>query len=270
MSKTKVVLLTGASSGIGQATASLLARRGFKVFGTSRNPSHDQSDFVLLPLDVGSERSAQMCVQSVMEKVGKIDILINNAGYMLVGAAEETTVAQAQMQMDTNFFGMVRMINQVLGIMRQQQGGQIINISSIGGLISLPFSSVYCASKYAVEGYTEALRYEVAPFNIRVSLVEPGLVRGDDWYRSRRLVEQSYDAYARVQQRFIKQSQVSTQQSPLTCDRVADEILRIVESRSPRLRYRIGSSAKSISLMKTLFPAGIFELMTRKIFQLDN
>jgi NAD(P)-dependent dehydrogenase (short-subunit alcohol dehydrogenase family) len=179
MAEQKVVLITGASSGIGQATAELLVQRGFTVFGTSRHPAAAEAipGVKMLPLDVRVDESANVCVDLVLKRTAQLDILINNAGYVQRGAIEEVSVEEARAQLDTNFFGVVRMVKAVLPVMRGQGGGRIINISSLVGLVPLPFGGFYAASKFALEGYTEALRHEVRPFNILVSLVEPGFIK---------------------------------------------------------------------------------------------
>ncbi len=161
MSEQKVVLITGASSGFGQAAASLLARNGFIVFGTSRQPDRGNPDgYKMLRLDVCSDDSVNACIQILMEQAGRLDVLINNAGYGLGGAVEETAIHEAKSQFETNFFGTARMVRAVLPIMRKQGGGQNINVSSLAGLMGVPFRGFYSASKYAVEGYTEALRQD--------------------------------------------------------------------------------------------------------------
>ena len=167
----KVILVTGASSGVGQASARLLAQAGHAVVGTSREPSRAQPlpGVDLLALDVRSDASAQSCVRGVMQRHGRIDVLVNNAGYELAGAIEETSVEEAIAQFETNFFGVHRMVQAVLPHMRERGGGQIINIASLAGIGPLPFMGLYTASKHALEGYTEVLRHELAPFGVRVS-----------------------------------------------------------------------------------------------------
>src|SRR2546422_6503660 len=173
----QTVLVTGASSGIGQATAQLLAERGHRVFGTTRKPGAAQaSGFTMVGLDVRSDDSVRGCVDQVLSQAGRLDVLVNNAGYTLMGAAEETSVAEAKAQFETNFFGVVRMVNAVLPGMRAAGAGKIINISSLAGNTAIPFSAFYSATKFALEGYSESLWYEVSPFGISVSLVEPGFV----------------------------------------------------------------------------------------------
>src|SRR4030042_6865670 len=179
MSEKKVVLITGVSSGIGQATARLLVQRDFTIFGTARNPSgvKEIAGVEVLTLDVRSDESVNTCVDAVLKRAGRLDILVNNAGYLLWGVVEEVAVEEGKAQFETNFFGVVRMVKRVLPIMRKQGSGQIINISSGVGLASLPFVGFYSDSKFALEGYTEALRHEVKPFRIKVSLVEPGYIK---------------------------------------------------------------------------------------------
>jgi NAD(P)-dependent dehydrogenase (short-subunit alcohol dehydrogenase family) len=201
MSEPRVVLITGASSGIGQATASLLADRGYKVFGTSRQPRSDTSDgFVMLQLDITSDTSVKACIHAVMQRTGRMDILINNAGYGLSGAIEETSIQEAKSQFETNFFGAVRMVKTVLPVMRQQRSGHIINISSMGGVVGNPFLGFYSASKFALEGYTEALRHEVKRFNIHVSLVEPTYFKTNAANAAIRTAE-TIDEYIEMHQR---------------------------------------------------------------------
>jgi NAD(P)-dependent dehydrogenase (short-subunit alcohol dehydrogenase family) len=174
----KVALVTGASSGFGQATAALLAAQGFLVFGTSRAPAHNEaSSFELLPLDVRSETSVQACIQTILGRTGRIDLLVNNAGYAQGGALEENSLEDARAQFETNVFGVLRLLKAVLPAMRQQGGGQIITVSSLLGVVAMPYLGLYASSKFALEGMIEALQDEVRPFHIRVSLVEPTFFR---------------------------------------------------------------------------------------------
>jgi len=176
-----VVLITGASSGIGKAAAEYLMKNGYKVYGTSRKEQADctyegsSGGFIkMLKLDVCSEESIEKAVNCIMKEEGRINILINCAGFGIAGSVEDTSIDEAYKQFDTNFFGVLRMCRSILPIMRAQKKGLIINVSSIAGLISIPYQSMYSASKFAIEAATEALRCEVKPFGINVSLVEPG------------------------------------------------------------------------------------------------
>src|SRR5215216_4101677 len=159
MSNQRVILVTGASSGVGQATARLLAQQGHNVFGTSRaiTSAEPLANITMVALDVRSDASVADCVSTVSRQGGRIDVLVNNAGYELAGALEEHSMEEAKAQFETNFFGLVRMTKAVLPIMRRQRQGQIVNISSLAGLTPIPFMGMYSASKFAVEGYTDAL-----------------------------------------------------------------------------------------------------------------
>jgi NADP-dependent 3-hydroxy acid dehydrogenase YdfG len=160
-SNSKIVLISGASSGFGQVTAKLLSERGFKVFGTSRNPSKTKGDFEVLQLDVTSDESVRSCLQALLEKTsGKLDVLINNAGIVVTGAVEETTVEDAHLQLETNLIGALRLIRASLPVMRKQRSGQIIVIGSLAGHIAVPFQGFYATTKFALEGFTEQLRPE--------------------------------------------------------------------------------------------------------------
>jgi len=173
----KVVLVTGASSGIGAACAEMLAKRGFRVYGSSRNPNFKPSGYQALQMDVTDDRSVDEAVAQVIREAGSIDALVNNAGCGLAGAVEDTASIEALHQMDVNFMGPFRAARAILPGMRQRRSGVIVNVSSLGGLFGLPFQSFYSASKFAMEGWTESLRFEVSPFGIRVVLIEPGDVK---------------------------------------------------------------------------------------------
>jgi len=268
MSEPRVVLITGASSGFGRATASLLADRGFRVFGTSRKPRSDKGDgFEMLQLDVNFDESVDACVGALNQRTGRLDILINNAGYVLTGAVEETSIHEVKSQFETNFFGAMRMVKAVLPTMRKQGFGQIINISSVAGLIAEPFAGFYSASKFALEGYTEALRHEVKRFNIKVSLVEPGFFKTNIANASIESAE-SIDDYSGMRQRARSISREHIQKG-LDPEIVADTIRRIIESRSPRLRYKVGKEKWS-PLIKGIVPESIFEFGTRRYWKLDG
>jgi NAD(P)-dependent dehydrogenase (short-subunit alcohol dehydrogenase family) len=173
----KVVLVTGASSGIGQAIARRLAARGWRVFGTSRNQASDFDGIDMLPMDVDDDDSVARTVAAIVEKTGRLDAVVNNAGWALMGPIEDTPIAEARAQMETNFFGVLRVRRAVLPVMREQRAGHIVNISSLGGIFGMPFSGIYSASKFAVEGLSESLRLETHRFGVRVVLIEPGDAR---------------------------------------------------------------------------------------------
>jgi len=267
MKQSKVALITGASSGIGQATARLLAQNGYIVFGTSRKPEGHKSDgFTLLPLDVRSEESVQQCVQAVLVQAQRIDLLVSNAGYNQVGAIEENSVEDARAQFDTNFLGAMRMINAVLPVMRQQGSGQIIIMSSVVGLTAIPYTGLYSASKFALEGLGEALRSEVAQFNIRVSLVEPGTIKTNLVNRPPANPMRSYNG---ARQSVLRSPQYVIQNGidPLTVARV---IVKIAEMPRPRLHNVIGGPARLISTLKNILPEPIYERVHSRVFHVPT
>jgi NAD(P)-dependent dehydrogenase (short-subunit alcohol dehydrogenase family) len=270
MPNPRVVLITGASSGVGRSTARLLSERSFTVFGTSRNPSSADGipGVEMLPLDVHADDSVRACVEAVVNRSGRLDVVINNAGYELAGALEELSSEEARAQFETNFFGVIRMVNAVLPHMRQQRRGHIINVSSLTGLTAVPFLGIYSASKFALEGYTEALRQEVKPFNIQVSLTEAGFLRtpmmNHRQVGARRMTE--YDPW---RQRALHAIRASEEKAPGP-EVVAETLFGIISSNSPRLRYLIGQHAKSVARLRWFLPAGMFEQGVRRSFSLDR
>jgi short-subunit dehydrogenase len=269
MPEKKVILVTGSSSGNGQAIARLLTQKGFTVFGTSRNPSSVQTmpGVEVLPLDVCSDDSVNACLNTVLKKVGRMDILVNNAGYVLGGAIEESALEQVKAQFETNIFGVARMVKAVLPIMRRQGNGQIINISSAVGLAGLPFVGFYSASKFAMEGYTEALRHEVKPFQIRVSLVEPGFIKTNLFHNTQYGTDRvsDYDPWreraSEAQRQYVEKALEPTQ--------VAECVLHVIESKSPKLRNTVGKDASRVFRLRRFLPESLFEQGVRRSFHLD-
>lgn len=268
MADQRVVLITGASSGVGQSTARLLAERGYKVFGTSRNPTSVEpiSMVEMLPLDVQADDSVQACVEAVVNRSGRLDVVINNAGYELAGALEEISSAEARAQFETNFFGVVRMVDAVLPLMRRQKGGHIINVGSLSGLSAIPFLGIYSASKFALEGYTEALRHEVKPFNIRVSLTEAGFLKTPMMHH-RQLAGSRIAEYDHWRQRALDAIRAHEEKGPGP-EAVAEKLLEIVSTETPRLRYLIGEQAKSVTRLRRFLPAGLYENGVRRTFSI--
>jgi short-subunit dehydrogenase len=251
----QTVLVTGASSGIGQATAQLLTARGFTVFGTSRKPTGN-----LIPLDVRSDDSVRACV----ERVGTIDVLVNNAGYSLMGSAEETSLDEAKAQLETNFFGVVRMVKAVLPAMRKARAGKIITIGSLAGITAIPFGAFYTASKFALEGYIEALWHELRPFGIHVSLIEPGFIATAIGERTQ-LAAAPLSAYDGVRQRATHALDQHVKHG-ISPDAVAQRVLRVIRSRSPTLRYRVGTDAAWLPRLKSVLPWPLFAVGVRRTF----
>jgi NAD(P)-dependent dehydrogenase (short-subunit alcohol dehydrogenase family) len=269
MAQPQTVIVTGATSGIGRAAADLLTREGYVVFGTSRTPSRESGvGFEMLPLDVRSDSSVDACVATVLERTGRLDVLVNNAGYMLVGPAEETTVEEAKEQFETNFFGVVRMTRAALRVMRRQGEGSIVQVGSLAGSLAIPFGGFYSATKFALEGLSEALWHELASSGIRIALVQPSFARTQLGSRSR-LVGNEAGAYATARDRVVAAIRRSVE-SGTSPERIAQVIARTIRSRSPRLRNRVGTQANLLPVLKALLPWSIFAGGVRKSFDLDS
>jgi NAD(P)-dependent dehydrogenase (short-subunit alcohol dehydrogenase family) len=260
----RVALVTGASSGIGAAAARSLADAGFEVVGTSRDAAATTplAGVTFLDLDVASDASVDALVERVIERFGRIDVLVNNAGVGSSGAAEETSVAQSQRLFDVNVFGLIRMTKAVLPHMRARGSGRIINISSILGFIPAPFMSVYAASKHAVEGYSESLDHEVREHGVRVLLVEPAGTT-TAFETNTMAPDAPLPAYA-------KQRQVADRVA-ITVNRdgddpgtVAKAVVAAATDAKPRLRYPAGPNARRISTLRRIVPAGAFDRQIRK------
>jgi short-subunit dehydrogenase len=262
-----VALITGASSGIGRASALALAAAGYRVFGTSRiagtNPPRGVT---LLIADVTDDSSVQQLVEDVMAAAGRIDLLVNNAGYALSGAAEESSIGQVQALFDTNFLGVVRVTNAVLPIMRRQGSGRILNIGSVVGLIPGPFGAYYAASKHAIEGYSESLDHEVRPFGIRVAVIEPWATRTSIEANSPQ-GDRPVEAYAQTLARYRTAFDAAMAAGD-TAEDVATTILAAARDRSPRLRYPSGKAAHQTSFARRFLPRSLFDRTLRKQFNI--
>jgi short-subunit dehydrogenase len=272
LSEDRVVLVTGASSGFGRLTASTLAERGFRVYGASRQlgrarKAEEEGGFEMLQLDVDSDRSVNSCVSALINTTGKIDILVNCAGYTLTGGLEETSIEEAKAQFETNFFGVVRMVNTVLPGMRQRKSGQIINIGSIAGTIPVPFEGFYGAAKAALLAYSEVLRHEVKGFSIKVSIVEPGFFK-TNLGSARKQAAAPIEAYRESRTRAIARLMADFEagQDPRM---VSEIICGIIEDPSPRLRYAVGREKRYLFLKK-IVPAGRFESSVRRHYELER
>jgi len=256
--KSKVILITGASSGIGKASAEYLAQQGYTVFGTSRYPGSypKPNDYKMLQMDVTEPDSIQTAVNQIIDSESKIDVLINNAGFGLAGTMEHTSIGKAKEQFDTNFFGTVRLIKSVLPIMRKQDSGLIINISSIGGLIGLPYQSMYSASKFAIEGLTESLYKELHSTKINVTMVEPGDFKTS--FTEKREISKNAnqsDAFQNTLQ--IIENDENSGQNPLVIGKLID---KIINKSKPRLRYTVGAfDQKLAAFLKRILPNRLFD-----------
>ena len=269
MPENRVVLITGASSGFGRETARLLLGRGFRVYGTSRDPSAkpQESGVGMLALDVDSDESVRNGVNELLDETGRLDVLVNNAGYVLTGGAEETSIAEVRAQFETDFFGPVRMTKAVLPLMRKQSSGQIINISSLAAVLPVPFESYYAAAKAALLAWSEGLRHEVKSFGIKVSVIEPGFFKTNLGH-SRKITKSTIRDYDELRQRATAalDHDFENGADPKT---VAKTVLRIITSRNPKLEYTVGRE-KRYKMLKHLMPQSIIENGVRRHWKLDR
>lgn len=264
-----VVLITGASSGVGHATAALLSQQGYRVFGTSRRAGQvaAPAGVDMLPLDVRDDGSVRACVDAVIARAGRLDVLVNNAAYEQAGAVEDVSVAEARAQFETNFFGVHRMVQSALPYMRAQRGGRIVNVSSLAGLVSIPFMSIYSATKFALEGYSEALRMEVRSFGIHVSVVESGFLN-TPIQANRQYPRAPVDAYEDRRARAYAAFRREEDKGP-GADVPARAILKTIQSRNPRLRILVGSMARQNLTLRRILPHGVFEGAAMRFFGID-
>jgi len=263
----RVALVTGASSGFGRATAALLAAQGFQVFGTSRAPAHNAADsFELLPLDVCLETSVQTCVQTILGRTGRIDLLVNNAGFAQGGALEENSLEDARAQFETNVFGVLRMLKAVLPVMRQQGSGQIITVSSLLGVVAMPYLSLYSSSKFALEGMIEGLYDELRPFHIKVSLVEPTFFRTKFDAQPPATPLAVYESARQSMMQFVR---AGVEQGP-DPGQVARRIVQLATSSAPPLRSYVGPRANLLVALRHWLPQRIFEQVRRRVFQIQR
>jgi short-subunit dehydrogenase len=263
----KTAIVTGASSGIGRTIAEALARAGFTVFGTSRRVTgNGPAGVSMLACDVTDDESVDALVAAVLAQTGRIDVLVNNAGFGLLGGAEESSIAQVQALFDVNLFGVMRMTNAVLPSMRRRGEGRIINIGSVLGLIPGPYSAHYSATKHALEGYSESLDHEVRAFNVRVSLIEPAYTRSG--FEQNALEPDSmlpdYDR-VRAEIRAFTKDVMTTADLP---EVVGDAVIKAATDARPRRRYTAGKLARQIGLLRRFVPAAMFDKSLRKQMRL--
>ena len=254
---TKVALVTGSSSGIGYDTSLLLARNQFATYASMRNlkkgdellkiATNERIPLKVIQLDVDDDESVGNAVDIIVKENGRIDTLVNNAGFDLFGSLEELTMEEIKGQFETNFFGAARVTKSVIPTMRKQESGTIINVSSLGGRIGLvPFNTMYHASKFALEGFTESLRHELAEFNIDVILIEPGVIRSSfmDNIRTAKNYDSNKSPYAKSVQKLFEgfEPMIANSSDP---KEVAQVILNAANSSSPNVRYAVGKDAES-------------------------
>jgi NAD(P)-dependent dehydrogenase (short-subunit alcohol dehydrogenase family) len=264
-----VALVTGASAGIGKACADRLAAAGWAVTGASRRGTGG-TGWTGLVMDVDEDAAVQAGVAGIVAREGRIDALVAAAGWGVAGAAEDTSITEAKAQFETNFWGCVRAVQAVLPHMRKQQRGRIVLISSLGGVIGIPFQAYYSASKFALEGFAEALAYEVAPFGVQVTLVQPGNI-ATDFTASRKFASasQAGTAYAAAMSHAVGvMERDEANGAPTT--QVAAAVQRVLDaSRAPR-RVSVGKAGERAGLIaKRLLPFRVFEAAAKGSLGVD-
>lgn len=266
----KIAFVTGDSSGIGAATAERLVAAGYTVYGTSRRGvKAGQQSFEMLPLDVTSDESVESTVSEVMRLAGRIDVLVNNAGFNLAPAgAEESTIKQAKAIFDTNFFGIVRMTRAVVPHMRKQRIGRVINMGSILGFLPAPYMALYAATKHAVEGYSASLDHELRNWGVRVSVVEPaGTSTNIDANAPQ--ADAKVEAYSKARA-VVTQSLTALITNGDHPSVVAEVVLKAANATRPKLRYTAGSTAWRLRLIHDYAPAGFVDAAIRKQMRLNT
>jgi len=271
----KVAIVTGASSGIGEATARQLRQLGYRVFAAARRVDRMaplcEAGIDVAPLDVTDDASLTSFVERVMAETGRIDVLVNNAGYGSYGAVEDVPVAEARRQFDVNVFGLARLTQLVLPHMRAQRSGRIVNVSSIGGKIHEPLGGWYHATKFAVEGLSDSMRVELAPFGIDVVVIEPGAIK-TEWggiAADSALSVSGSTAYAE-QASMVANLLNAAESNPRLVsppEVVACAIGKAVTARRPRTRYAVGGGARSVLLLRRLLSDRAYDRLTVRMFR---
>ncbi|MEO6588758.1 MAG: SDR family oxidoreductase [Pyrinomonadaceae bacterium] len=257
----KVILVTGASSGIGKETAKLFQTKSWKVAATMRSPEKSPdlqkiADIETFRLDVTDVNSIQNAIAGTIEKFGRIDAVVNNAGYGLVGAFEAATSEQIEKQFQTNVFGLMNVCRAILPYFREQKRGTIVNVASVGGRITFPFYSLYHATKWAVEGFSESLQYELEQFNIRVKIIEPGPIKTDFYDRSQDVTrKEGLTAYDYMLDKALPNMEKAGANAP-GGEVVAETIYEAVTDGSKKMRYSVNT--KGLLLARRLLPDSIF------------
>lgn len=272
MPSERVILLTGCSSGIGRAAALETALRGHRVFATARNRNdlaelERRENLVALALDVTDAASIRAAVDAVLARAGRIDALVNNAGYGQYGAAEEVTLDEWRAQFEVNLFGAIAVTQAVIPAMRRCGGGTIVNVSSVAGRVAVPFASPYSASKHALEALSDALRIELCSFGIRVCLVEPGPIETRFGDRARSIVAPLLSRpgpYREVYTLAERAMDGEFQKGKLPAQAVARVIADAIEARNPRPRYPVGRIAHALLPLRRALPDRWFDALMRR------
>ena len=270
----KVAIVTGSSSGIGYATSLMLARKGFYTYASARNIDKSASlqsianaeslPLKLIQLDVTDDSSAKDALEKIVLERGRIDVLVNNAGYALFGAFEDLSLDEIKAQFETNFFGVIRVTQHVLPIMRKQGGGVIVNVSSINGLIAFPVISAYVSTKFAIEGLSESIAYELEPFGIKVILIEPGVI-GSNFMKGSVLPKKALDPkspYSELVQKVsVKTNSQHEAENATQPEEVAKTIVQAISTEKPEFRYVVGNDAVGLLEARKNMPYSEFQKM---------
>ena len=265
----KVILITGISSGFGKKTAEYLAQKGYKVYGTVRKDIDPIHGVRILKMDLTNKESIKEAVDTVLQEESKIDVLINNAGMHTGGSVETTPIEHAKLQMDTNFIGLVKILRAVLPSMRSNKSGTIINFSSIGGLMGLPFQSFYSASKFAIEGLSEALRMELREFNIKVVVINPGDFNTNNTANRKNYITSiEGDPYEKQFQKTLKIIE-KDETGGWKPELMAIKLSQIIECRNPRHYYIVGTFEQKLAVvLKKILPSKVFDSILRSHYGL--
>ena len=252
MTEKKVALVTGSSSGIGYETALMLAKNGYHTYATMRNldkssrikeiAKKDNLPVEVLQLDVADDKSVTDAISEISNKQGRIDVLVNNAGYGFMGSVEDSSLDEIKAQFETNFFGAIRVMQKVIPIMRKQKTGTIVNVSSIAGRIGFPMGSAYVSSKFALEGLSESMSYELKQFGIKIILIEPGVINTNFVFVTPKKVSDINSSYSQLMNK-LEENLFSTIPNGTSPKEVANVILRAMTEASPEHRYLVGNDA---------------------------
>jgi len=266
----KTVLITGSSSGIGRAAAKYFQKKNWNVAATMRSPEKETElaalpNVICLGLDVERPETIKAALAETIRKFGTIDAVVNNAGFSLLGPFETTPVADIQRQFDTNLFGLMNVVREALPHFRCQDHGTFVNVASVGGRVGFPLYSLYNSTKFAVEGFSEALQHELRQFNIRVKIIEPGVIRTDFYGRSMVKTEKEGEGlYGEWARRSLKRL-MAFGNTGITPEAAAPVIFKAASSNSRRLRYAIGGDAKMLLFIRRLFPFRFLQWVLRRV-----
>lgn len=272
----KVAIVTGSSSGIGYETSLALARDGFYTFATVRNPKKAEKilqiakkenlNIEIIELDVDDEKSISAAIEKIISKKQRIDVLVNNAGWGLFGSVEDVSMKDFRAQFETNFFGIISIIQKVAPVMRKQGSGVIVNVSSVAGRIGFPGSPAYISSKFALEGLSESLRYELGQFGVKTIIIEPGVIK-TNFFSSMKIAEPKPDSpYKEITEKVIMGIKMMAELGTPPSE-VATTILHAIKEENPRPRYIVGNDAQMfLEAKKTKTDAEFENYLKKELF----